>query len=279
MATLTGKTVGVKKASGSFVNFIKFPLVWIFIMAVLGFVVFMIYRKGYKRSFFGKTMARAKKATAVLKGDPLINTRNRAELSMSIKGDKQNASVISLNIKNFDEVLRSAKGGKASGDGGVDGTMKKLSEIAESSNALIYENQENIFFILAPAKTRTFKNEKIALNIADTIRSVLTGHNKLFKPKIEFGISLNSGEIIAKQEAGFFKFMSMGTLMTFAKKISVISGGEIALSEGFKNELGAYARTEKNIKDKIVFYVLREVRREKEENKKFIGEFLKRIEK
>ncbi|GAI79882.1 unnamed protein product, partial [marine sediment metagenome] len=117
-------------------------------------------------------------------------------------------SVACLKIKNLKEVQ--SKKSKA------EETLQKIVNIAEENKAVTYENQDNLFFILAPIKTRTFKNEKTAVEIAQKIKEILTEHNNLFKQKIEFGISLNYGTIIAKQEKNSLKFMSMGTLITTA---------------------------------------------------------------
>ena len=50
---LTGRSIEVKEASGSVLTLVRYPVVWIFIIAVMGFVAFMVFKKGYKRSFFG----------------------------------------------------------------------------------------------------------------------------------------------------------------------------------------------------------------------------------
>ena len=50
----------------------------------------------------------------------------------------------------------------------------------------VYENQNYLFFILAPVRTRTFKNEKPALDLAEKIKYLLEEHNKMFNQKIEF---------------------------------------------------------------------------------------------
>jgi len=155
--------------------------------------------------------------------------------------------------------------------------LQKIIGIAEENKAVIYENQENLFFILAPIRTRTFKNEKTAVEIAQKIQKALTEQNKLFKQKIEFGISLNYGAIIAKQDKDVLKFMSMGTLITTAKKIASISKGEIFLSEKINDKLRADVKTEKHQKGKIAVYTIKEMKH-REENKKFIRSFLNRIE-
>ncbi|MCK5043967.1 hypothetical protein KAR52_03140 [Candidatus Pacearchaeota archaeon] len=266
MVMLTGKVFDVKETSvvGSLM---KYPAVWIFLIIILGAIIFLILKKGHKRIFFGHKnpkKEKRKKGKISQKQSSAINSKNKAELSLSIKGSKQNASIICLKIKNPQEV------------GLVKDTLQKVVDVAEENKALTYENQNNFFFIVAPVKTRTFKNEVIALKIVQKIEEIIANHNKLFKQRMDFGISLNYGAIIAKQEKDSLKFMSMGTLITLAKKISSLSNGEILLSEKIKERLMSDIKTEKVEKDGVEIYKIKEIKNKKA-NKKFINSFVKRI--
>jgi len=271
---LTGKTIDVKKAPGTIGSLVKYPFVWIFMILILGFVVFIVFKKGSKKTFIGHLSLKTKKKPGKSKFVPLVkgslvNSRNKAELSLSIKGDKQNVSVIALNIKNLKEIQ--------SKKGNIEETLQKTVGIAEENKAATYESHNTLFFILAPTKTRTFKNEKIALEIAHKIKEILIHHNKMFKQKINFGISLNYGTIVAKQEQESLKFMSLGTLISVAKKISSLANEDILLSEKMNDTLGSHVKTTKQEKSGTDVYSIKEIRNV-EEHKKFIRNFLDRIE-
>ncbi len=273
---LTGKTIDVKKASGGVGSLIRYPFVWIFIIIVLGFVVFTIYRKGYKRSFIGKIHLKKRKKkdsqtiALPLRKSSKIKTKNKAELSLSIKGDKQDVSLVCIHIKE----LKDAESKK----GNAEETLQKAIDLAEEHKAVVYENQGNIFFIFAPLKTKTFRNEKNALEFAQKIKSILDHHNKLFKQKISFGMSLNHGSIIAKQEREIFKFMSMGTLITGAKKIASIAHNEILLSEKINDKLRTEVKTQKSKKHRVDVFSITQIKRKSKEHEQFLKHFLKRIE-
>ena len=149
--------------------------------------------------------------------------------------------------------------------------------VAEENNAITYESYNTLFFILAPTKTRTFKNEKMALEIANKIKETLTNHNKILKHKINFGISLNYGTIVGKQDKDSFKFMGLGTLMNTTKKISSIAEEEILLSDKMNDVFGSHLKTTKQEKRGLDVYSIKEIRNV-EEHKKFIKNFLDRIE-
>lgn len=266
---LTGKAIDVKKVSG-FSSIVKYPLVWIFIVAILGFVAFMVVRKGYERSFIGHIGIPFKRKEAdylPLSKNAVLKTSSRAELALSLKGDKQNVSLVCMRIKNLSEI----QSNKTS----AEETLQRIVNEAESCKALIYENQENLFFIFAPVKTKTFSNEKTALNLAQSIKQITDEYNKLAKLKINFGISLNYGTIVAKQEPSSLKFMSMGTLITASKKIAAVSSGEILLAEKIKDKLMSDVKTEKGNKNNVDYYAIKEIK-DREAHGKFISDFVRR---
>ncbi len=275
---LTGKSIDVKKASGKVGSLVRYPVVWIFIIFVLGFITFIAFKRGYQKNFIGYITSKVpKKRKDGEKSahesrhakNSLIGSENRAELSLSMKGDKQNVSVVTLNVKKLGETK--------SKEGSADETLQKIVNMAEKYKAATYENHNTIFFILAPAKTRTFKNERTALDIAQKIKEILLHHNKMFKQKINFGISLNYGTIIAKQEAGILKFMSMGTLMTAAKRISALANDDILLGEKINDRLRSDLKTTKHEKNNNRVYSIKEIKKT-EDHTKFIRDFLNRIE-
>ncbi len=262
---LTGGAVNIKEARSYGI------LAWIFLSLVAGMIILMLFRKVYKKPFFGHTTPKNKKSDS--KNMEIISTSdaargNKAEISLSIKGEKQDASVICLRIKDLRE-MKSRKGSASE-------TIQKIINLAEENKAVTYENQDYLFFILAPTKTRTFKNERVALQLAENIDNLLSEHNKMFNQKIDFGISLNYGAIVAKLENRIFKFMSMGTLITAAKKIAHLSKAEVLLSDKMNDLLRLVIRTEKHVRDGIPVFSVKEIKRENEEAKKFIDRFLSR---
>lgn len=274
---LTGNVIGVKELSGIEV-LAKYPLAWIFIILILGFVAFMIYRKGYKKSFSGyvnlfkkvdqkKTLSNDEISEKVT----IANPQNKVELSLSLKGDKQTASLVCLKIKNLNEISKQEDSTKE--------TIKKITDFAEENQALVYENQNNLFFILAPITTKSFKTGDKAIEIAQKTKALLMEHNKLMKQKIDFGISLNQGHIIAQKEGDVYKIMSFGTLITGSKKLASLSNKNIYLSESLKNSVMSNVKTKKHDIDGVSVYTIKEIRKTTEESKKFIKNFVDKLDK
>lgn len=280
MASLTGNVIAVKKSSRT-LDIVSRPFVWFFMIGILGFVFFMVLKKGYKRSFIGYIHRKKKKrknlnsnkVETINKKSPL-NYKNIAELSLSLKGDKQDVSLICLKAKNITNI--SSKEQEV-----VRETLNKIIQKAEEQKGFVYESQDNLFFIFAPIITKTFKNEKYSFEIAQKIEEILRKHNRLFKQQIEYGISLNYGSIIAKKESSnVLKFMSLGTLIIKAKKIADIAIGkkEILLDEKIKDKLFSEIRAEKHNFNGVDLYTVKELKHSGEHSK-FINDFVKRLEK
>lgn len=267
---LTGKAISIKEISKF--GFRNYPLAWVFVVIILAFVTFLLYKKGYKKSFFGYITRKKEGKEIPTRKNSLLKTTSKAVISLSLKGDKQKAAVVCLKIKDLKEIEKEK--------GNIETTTQKLIDLAEESKAAVYENSEYLFFIFSPLLTKTFKNEKTALNLAQKIKEVLTKHNKMFKHKTDFGISLNELEIIAKKDEGELKFMSFGDSMAVSKKIATKAHNDILMSESIKGKLHS-VKTEKHNKEGIDVYEIKEVKDHgnKEEHKKFIGDFLKRLEK
>jgi len=268
---LTGKAISIKEPSQGIIKIIRHPISWIFMIAILGFMAFTIFKKGYNKRFLAYITEKKAKAKPLLelKKGSLLKTRNKAILSLSIKGEKQNIDLICLKIKNLKNI--------DSRKGQTESTLQKIVTLTEENKSYIYESNDSIFLLFIPTITRTFKNQEKAVKLAQQIKNILEEHNKMFKEKIEFGISMNSGSIVAKQEDNDLKFMSMGTLITSSKKIASISEKDIFLSEKIKEKLPGNIKVEKNEKENLTFYTIKEIK-DREGNKKFISNFLHRIE-
>ena len=275
---LTGNAVSIS-SSGGIVSLVKYPLVWIFVFLILAFVVFLLFRRIRKKKFFGKANLDKVNKKAPAKEDKMAkkDTRsessanaNKADMSLSIQGDRQDASVVCVNVRNLEEIK--------SGKGGVKETFDKFPQIAESFKSAIYENGNYFFFIFAPVKTRTFNNEKSAVQAAQQIEQLLNYHNKMFKQKINFGIAVNRGTIIAKQFGGTVKFMSLGNFSSTAKRLSNFSKGEILLSKEIRERLMSDIRSDKREEGGAEFYVLNEVK-DRSKSEKFLKDFMSKMER
>lgn len=279
---LTGNAISIREASDRIGSLVRYPAIWVFLIIVIGSIGFVISKKGYRKTFIGYISKKRKpkkqdvkvsqKTEKKVSKGSVFSPKNPAEISLSIKGNKQEASIIAIHIKNLNDIISKKSNAKE--------TIQKIIDFAESYKATTYESRNELFFILAPIRTRTFRNEKAALEISLKAADLLKYHNKMFKQKIEFGISLNQGEIVAKDEKTSLKFMSLGTLMVSSKKIAASSKQEILLSEKMNNKLRSQLKTEKHEKGSLSMYSIIEIKNKNtEEHRKFIKNFLEKQDK
>jgi hypothetical protein len=271
--SLTGRAIGVREQGTNLTT-----LAWILLGLIILVGLFILFKKlkrrkmsggWFKKEKFQRKAVKEQKPLPVMNEKMIITPVNKAEISLSIKGEKQEASVVGLKVKNLRE-FRVKKGSSSD-------TLKQIINLAEDNKAVTYENNDYLLFILAPTKTRTMKNEKTALDLAQEIQSILMNHNRMFNQKMDYGISLNKGSIVAKIESGVFKFMGIGSLLGVSKKIATLSDGEVLLSENINNLLRVNIKSDKETRDGFPVYVLSSVKKEGDEaTKKFINKFMER---
>ena len=268
---LTGSDFALFSSQES-LNFIIYPVMWTFLIIVLCLASYYIYRKVRRKNFYveGKEIPAKKESSEKSEEkEEKSGIKNRAEISLSVRGEKRGAAIICLKIKNMDRLLS---------DEDFLETLGKITRIAENRKAFIYEIRNHLFFILAPAVTKTFKNEKAGMEISENVKNVIEEHNRKTKPKIESGISLNHGEMVAAKEGNVLKFMSLGNVIVKSRKLSSFSKGEILISADTKDRIMSDVKVEKRKEGKTEFYEVTEIRK-RDDERKFISDFIKRIEK
>lgn len=275
---LTGNVIKVEEIGSGIFGVMKFPFVWIFMIIVLGFAFLILFKKGYRQTFIGymSKYGKGRKAEEALPLEVIKNVnsmiapKNPAMLSLSMRGEEQDVSMICLKIKNEKEVEKNKLAKEI---------LQKITDLAESHKATTYQNQNNIMFMLVPVLTKTFKNQKKVMEIAQESKNMLDRYNKVAKEKIDYGLSVNYGTIVAKKEKDGIVFMSMGPLITEARKLSAISVGEIYISRKMHEKTMADIKVQKHEKDGQTYYTLFEIKEKSDETKKFIYNFVAKQER
>jgi len=302
---LTGNVVAIRstrRGIGKIVS--KTGLVWIFIILIMGLFIIVTARKTLrgkitlrkpKERTLKEKIEHEKKLTGEKTGEkgilkvepkkeatleeegkgikvPVPPDAIKAEHSLVIKGQKQDAVFLALKIKNYEELIK-----KKQADA-INKIRRSIESIPESKGR-IYNSGNYVIGILAPSLTKTFKNELNAVKIANQIKNNLSEHNKKYADKIQFGIGVHSGNIVGKQEAEKFIFTTLGkNSLVVAKKIADIANNDVLLSDETHRKVIPEVKTQKNIegeKDGFKTYSIRRIV-DREKNARFIQEFLKR---
>lgn len=192
----------------------------------------------------------------------------KAESGLVLEGEKVNTTILTINLKNKEELTPDTKQ-----------NIKKIIMEEKEKKALIDSQGEFIFLIFSPLVTKTFKNEGKAMQTAQKIMERLNEHNKKFRNKIQFGLSINNGELIASRKLGKLKYTSIGNAISLARKMSSTSEGQIYISESIRHKMMRSLRTDQIMevgKNKI--YEVKEFR-DREEDQEKLKEILKRMKR
>jgi len=290
---LTGDAIGVETIKSAKALALGSPIIWIFLIIILGGVGLFFFKDVFKKKSFAypfkerlkrrfsrksKVLELKSKETENNKEDTIkpeqksggenkfssVST-NQAERVLVLDGRKNKAIILNLTIKNKLSAFSKQN-------------LEKAIEHVYKKKAAVYEKGNNIFIIFSPLITKTFKNELEAVKAAEKILFLLNEYNKKFKEKIDFGIGIHSGDVINKIENKKLKFTALGNFISGAKKIAEVSDKQILMSkETYEKAMNNIKATKKKIKDIEVYEVYRII--DREQNKKFISDFLNRMER
>ncbi|PIN77325.1 hypothetical protein COV15_02340 [Candidatus Woesearchaeota archaeon CG10_big_fil_rev_8_21_14_0_10_34_12] len=271
--SLTGNAIGIKDAKSRISILQKYPVVWLFLVAVFATFIFVLSKNIRKGSF-----VLSEPIEKLRGGIQVISLGSRGELKEKtsldekisgtanptavLRGHKQTSTILSIELKNHREL----------GNFEEEAVISALSEVKKHKGS-VYKSEGFITIVFSPLVTKTFNNEASAIKIAADISHSLIMHNKKSKKKIKFGIGVNSGEIIASfdKKAGKLDYTSLGKTVSESKKIAKHSEGEILISQPVYHKLMSEIYCNK----KGEYFEVIEIR-ERDKYNKFVKDFLNR---
>jgi hypothetical protein len=269
---LTGQIVNIKDYK-KFPLFSEYPVIWSIIITLIILLAIVLFFRYNKKNFSLNKKLKAKlnnlrNMKSDSGGGKMLEAGekskiNSAESSLVIKGLKEPSTIVTIKIKN--EIKPFTK----------ENLEKTLIRLVEKNNAVIDLKEKEAFIIFSPKKTRTYKNEYNAIKMALELKTALQENNKKFNEKIDFGIGINSGDLISTIEKEKFKYTSVENTIITSKKISEISDQEVIISEKVKNKLLREVRTEKIEKSGNTYYKVLKIS-ERQDNQAKLKDLLKR---
>lgn len=276
---LTGKAISMKDVSGRIGNiWMNYPVMWIFIGFIAVMLLYLRIRKHkQKKKFYSpsnkdiNTLKEIKRkgGIEVVKPmevyDNIIAGENarKAEQVLTLHGNKQPASVVAIKIKN--NLAGIAKQ-----------NFEKALEYAYRKKAVSYSSGNYVLLIFSPLITKTMQNDETAVKAAIEFDTWLRDHNRRFKNDIiEYGIGVNTGEIVNKIEGKILQFASIDKTIINAKRIADVSRDEVLLSRETHEKTMNNIRAEKAVSGAMDLFRIKRVV-DTEKSKKFIEEFMKR---
>ncbi|MCA9485855.1 MAG: hypothetical protein KC506_03360 [Nanoarchaeota archaeon] len=183
-APLTGNAVSVDDVNDSLGGnlYILLGLLLVLIVAIIFVLVYKKYRKGSMLGNSSKPSSENNEQKALEKG---------AAATLIDKGEKQETSIIALSLKNIAEIKSNPEALKS-----IDSALWK----AKESGAKVYTDEAYRIAIFAPILTKEKDNTIRAASVAQTMERILQAHNKHSASKIDYGMSIHTGNLIVEKK-------------------------------------------------------------------------------
>jgi class 3 adenylate cyclase len=279
--SLTGNTVSLRDSGvrvGDFLS--RYPIVWIFLSMVMGLFVFTYYKKSTQNKrlevvSFNKKDKQQLQTIKAKGGIEIVNPGKiierivsneevrKAEQVTVLHGQKQNSSIVAIKIKNDIKGI-------------AEDNVTKALEYGYKQKAVSYSSGDSVVLIFSPRLTRKAANEESAIKVAIEIDNFLKEHNRKFRnDKIQYGIGVNSGDIINKLNGKVLQFANINRTISLAKKVADLATDEVLLSKDVHEKTMNSVKSEKIASGTMDLFSVKRVV-DTQASQKFIGEFLKR---
>jgi len=241
--SLTGDAIGVSDSKNKpLLESAGFVYVWVFILLVLILTAVIVYLRIRKQPFrikksfnFGGGRHGGDddfKAVGIMSKPRQLHEElnavtgdkiDRAVPGFVNDGTKQEVGLVALEIKNYDAMKRKRSA-----------ALEELNSIIDKvkdHHSVGYSADNFVFYLYAPTVTKNLKNAVPAVKLATRLEREINEYNKMHQDRIEFGIGVHSGEIIAKKDGRNLRFTAIGSTIVYAKKVAHMADGAVYISE------------------------------------------------
>ena len=281
--SLTGNVISINEVGDKITSvFVHYPIVWLFVVVIVVLFIWVSYKKyeDYKKFNFAPSEGRRRNLDFIKKkgGIEIVNpemTRQvidsailqgdirKAEQVLSLHGISQQAGIVAIKMKTPIAGI-------------VKDSLRKALEYGYKLKGVSHQAGDYIILIFTPMLTKSKDNEERAIKAAIDIDNFLREHNRKFRRDVvNYGIGINSGQIINKLEGSVLQFASISKTISQAKKIAEISNQEVLLSKEAHEKTSANIKVEKFASGAMDLYTVKRVI-DTEKSQKFISEFLRR---
>jgi len=273
-AHLLGGAIGVRELRGRLAIFNNYPIVWVFLILVFGMFIFTMSKRVIKKKYYGYAPSKAEmkgfervsqkenaKKLPVMNIQNIKNVRD-AEPALVMDGNKEEAGVVVLKIKNMRELEKNKLARE---------TIERAVSGMNEHKGTINRGNDSYTGIFVPTLTKTFKNDLAAVKAATAIAAHLNEHNNKLKDKIEYGIGVNSGELAVRVIDGKLRFTPLGNTTSLAKRVADNADKTVLLTANTNKKI---CNDVKTLKQGEYYSISRII--EREVNKDFLNKFAER---
>lgn len=165
-----------------------------------------------------------KTAQVSKEGGSSIYPSRKAEHALVLQGDKQGTTIVAVNVKNLSELKNKLE--TATFDALREFLEKQVSMEIEENKGIMQKVSDYSLMGIFSAATKQFRHEMAAVKAALKIRAALENYNRKLKDKLEYGIGVNTGELIVSTNK-VMQYTSMGNTIALAKKLAEMSKNDV----------------------------------------------------
>lgn len=149
-----------------------------------------------------------------------------AEYAQVLSGQKHRSAVISVSIRNAEDLSDHAKE-----------ELSKIINKSKISKGVVDWKGSHIFVIFSPVVTRTYGNEMLASRAALKMYEDFNEYNRKFKDKIDFNLGVHAGELVSSKENNRLKYTGIGNTIALAKRMADSDNGKMIVSEEIRKKM------------------------------------------
>ncbi len=287
---ITGKVSAVIKLANEPGFLAQYPLVSFFVFVVLVVFVLLITLRARDVPFRREeeeyiqiekkpsNTANGTEMNISPAGDFSVYPPRRAEHSLVLHGEKQGATIVVVHPKNLHDLKNKLE----------NTAFNALTEFIEKQAVIEIEQnrgcakkitEHSLMGIFSPA-TRQFKHEMAGVKAALNIHNALEGYNRKLKDKLEYGIGINTGELVMSVNRAM-QYTAMGNAIALAKKVAdMAKNGVYATQNSYSRVMqeaqGNSAGKINTINGTIELYSVKSIGA-REAYKSYLNDVLKRI--
>ncbi len=247
---LTGRAIDIGEIGSG--KMLSFSIVGLLVI-ILGIVLFIVAI--YKRRKNKRSTAPIVKSGEIGKGG--VSVVSSSAPSVFVGGKKEDATVIALKIKS---PVREETN-----------VINDSLSMAKNKGARVYLSEDFRLMVFSTTLTKSLNNEVLAVKVAKEISEMFDAHNKKTRNKVDYGIGVNSGQVVTEIHSGEVKITSLGSLTSGAKNLADISKSNVLVSDKVHVRLSGEIKTQASIGKLKAWQVTRIL--DRQQHNKFIDDF------
>ncbi len=166
----------------------------------------------------------------------------KAEPRVVMDGTKQKTSFLVVNAKNLPSLKN--KLSPVAYESLHESFLKQVQSAIERNRGVVHKINDSVLMAVFSPLLKQYRHESAAIKTALEIEKDLNDYNRRLKDKMEFGIGINSGEIISNLDK-VIQYTSSGNTVAVAKRVADKALQEVLVTREIYDKVSSEIRAER----------------------------------